>query len=131
VGQLIQADFSLSTVQREIFLGSLNLFAMFGAISSNYFSDHYGRRQTFIVAAIAFIIGISIEALAPNYSVIMFGRSFVGLGVGVGMAVSFVHLGTFAPLFCSNLTLCYPISCLRSIQCTFQKLHRQSTVDIW
>ena len=40
VGPLIQDDFGLSDVQREIFVGSLNFFAMFGALSSNWFSDN-------------------------------------------------------------------------------------------
>jgi fucose permease len=82
VGQVVQDDFGLDNFEREMFVGSLNFFAMFGAISSNYFSDRYGRRQTFIIAAVGFILGIVIECLAPNFSVLMFGRVFVGLGVG-------------------------------------------------
>lgn len=87
VGTLIQEDFNLSNIQREVFVGSLNFFAMFGAFSSNYFSDRYGRRQTFLVAAMGFIFGIIICALSPGFGVLLLGRMFVGLGVGVGMAV--------------------------------------------
>ncbi|CAB9519821.1 Putative polyol transporter 2 [Seminavis robusta] len=97
VGQLIQEDFELSDVQREIFVGSLNFFAMFGAFASNYFSDSYGRRQTFIIAAIGFIFGIIIMSLAPNFGILIFGRVFVGLGVGVGMAVDPVYISEISP----------------------------------
>lgn len=73
---------------QNLIKGSLNFFAMFGAFASNWFSDNYGRRQTFIVAALGFIGGIIVCALSPNFGVLIFGRAFVGLGVGVGMAVS-------------------------------------------
>ena len=99
VGPLIQQDFGLSDVQREIFVGSLNFFAMFGALMSNWFSDHYGRRYTFIVAALGFIGGIIICALSPNFEILIFGRAFVGLGVGVGMAVSTIE-NTCTTLIC-------------------------------
>jgi MFS family permease len=97
VGQLIQEDFELSDIEREIFVGSLNFFAMFGAFFSNWFSDTYGRRQTFLVAAIGFIFGIIVEALAPNFSILLFGRIFVGLGVGIGMAVDPVYISEISP----------------------------------
>ena len=97
VGPLIQDDFGLSDVQREIFVGSLNFFAMFGALLSNVCSDRYGRRQTFILAAIGFIFGIIVESLAPNFTILIFGRIFVGLGVGIGMAVDPVYISEISP----------------------------------
>ena len=41
------------------------------------------------MAAIGFIIGVLIQAFAPSFTILMIGRVFVGLGVGVGLAVSF------------------------------------------
>lgn len=60
---------------------------MFGAFIAQYFTDNYGRRKTFIVAAIGFIIGIAIMSVSNTYELLLFGRFFVGLGVGVGLAV--------------------------------------------
>lgn len=97
VGTLIQEDFALSDFQREIFVGSLNFFAIFGAFLSNVFSDRYGRRQTFIMAAIGFIFGIIVESLAPSFGVLIFGRIFVGLGVGIGIAVDPVYISEISP----------------------------------
>jgi predicted MFS family arabinose efflux permease len=65
------------------------IYKVFGALGSHYFTDRYGRRRTFIVAAIGFIIGVLIQAFAPSFTILMIGRVFVGLGVGVGLAVSF------------------------------------------
>ena len=86
-GQLIQEDLNLTDQERELLIGSLNFWAMFGALSSQFFSDRYGRRKTFIIAAVGFIIGTTIMACSPGYTMLMIGRCFVGLGVGVGMAV--------------------------------------------
>lgn len=61
---------------------------MFGALSAQYVSDTYGRRKTFLVAATGFIFGVVITGIAQTYSVLMLGRMLVGLGVGVGLAVS-------------------------------------------
>jgi predicted MFS family arabinose efflux permease len=61
---------------------------VFGAFAAQYSTDTYGRRKTFIVAAVGFIIGVVVMALSNSYTLLMLGRAFVGLGVGVGLAVS-------------------------------------------
>lgn len=94
--------------QREVFVGSLNLWAskseflgmtktsginrsnsfpVFGALGSTYVTDRYGRRKAFVVAAVLFIVGCIIQTMTGTYSVLMFGRVFVGLGVGFGLAL--------------------------------------------
>jgi hypothetical protein len=88
-GQLVQKEWDLSDFQLEFFIGFLNLFSIFGALFSQYFSDTYGRRYTFVVAAVGFIIGLLIKSMAQSYAMLMVGRALVGLGVGVGLAVSF------------------------------------------
>ena len=87
-GRMIQAQFGLSDEQFEIFIGALNFFSIFGALSSNFFSDRYGRRFTFKLAAIGFVVGLLIQVFGMNYASIMVGRALVGLGVGIGLAVS-------------------------------------------
>jgi predicted MFS family arabinose efflux permease len=49
--------------------------------------EHLTRPSLFQVAAIGFIVGVTIMASAWTYWVLMFGRVFVGLGVGFGLAV--------------------------------------------
>jgi predicted MFS family arabinose efflux permease len=56
---------------------------------SHIFTDRYGRRTTFVAAAFGFIVGLVIMVSSSNYSLLLFGRSFVGLGVGIGLAVRF------------------------------------------
>jgi predicted MFS family arabinose efflux permease len=67
----------------------MNSFVLvFGALSAQYFSDRYGRRSTFFVAAFGFIIGTSVMAASSAYTTLIIGRTLIGLGVGVGLAVS-------------------------------------------
>ena len=87
LGPLIQSDFGLTDLQRELLISSLNFFAMFGALMSNWFSDRFGRRTTFLIASFGFLNGLIIMAFAETYEHIFAGRMMVGLGVGVGFAV--------------------------------------------
>jgi sugar porter (SP) family MFS transporter len=83
--------------QREIFVASLNFWAMFGAVGAQYCTDHYGRRRTFIVAAVGFLIGIVIMVFSNSYQVLLLGRLFVGLGVGVGLAIDPLYIAEVTP----------------------------------
>ena len=61
---------------------------VFGAFLAQCFTDRYGRRTTFFVAAVGFIVGLIIMVVSSTYTFLLLGRSFVGVGVGVGLAVS-------------------------------------------
>lgn len=87
-GILIQRDLGLTDVQRELFVGSLNLWSIFGSLFAHWICDLYGRRHSFKVAAASFIVGLVIMAASGSYALLMVGRVFVGLGVGFGLAVS-------------------------------------------
>ena len=105
-GMLLQESLALTDVQLEVFMGSLNLFAMVGALSSHWISDRLGRRWSFRIAAVVFIFGTVIQSGAGGYASLMFGRAFVGLGVGFGLAVDPVVSSFVAGLFECNLPSC-------------------------
>lgn len=93
----VQEEFGLSLIQREIFVGSINFWAIFGAFSAQYFSDGYGRRSTFLVAAVGFLLGIFVMVVSNSYELLLFGRTFVGLGVGIGLAVDPMYISEMSP----------------------------------
>jgi len=83
---------------------------VFGALGAQYFTDRFGRRSTFIIAAGGFILGVVIQAAAQNYASLMIGRFFVGLGVGTGLAVrnNVLNLCLFHPFWHVLLLSTFP-----------------------
>jgi sugar porter (SP) family MFS transporter len=91
-GQLIQKDFDLTDAQREFFVGSLNFFSIFGSAFSHWISDRFGRRRSFQVAALTFIVGLVIMSVSNSYAVLMVGRAILGLAVGFGLAIDPLYI---------------------------------------
>ena len=50
---------------------------------------YIGRLRTFQLSSVVFILGVVIVCSATEFYTLIFGRLFVGLGVGLGLAVSF------------------------------------------
>ncbi len=96
-GPMLKRGMDLSNVEFEIFTGSLNLFAMIGALFAHSISDRFGRRGAFVVAAAGFIFGVLVMSCAGSYGMLMFGRIFVGLGVGFGLAIDPVYIAEISP----------------------------------
>jgi MFS family permease len=96
-GPKIQRHFNLTDIQLELFLGSINFWSMFGALLAPHITDTYGRRKTFLIAAISFIVGVSIMAPAQSFPTLMIGRFFVGMGVGVGLAIDPLYIAEVSP----------------------------------
>lgn len=96
-GPLVQEDLQLTVPQLEFFLGSINLFAMVGALTAHFISDAYGRRASFITAAVFFIFGVLVVISSKQYEGLMLGRAFVGLGVGFGLAIDSLYIAEISP----------------------------------
>lgn len=96
-GGLVQRDLGLTNVQRELLVGSLNFWSIFGSIFSHWICDAFGRRRSFQVAAINFIVGSLIMATASGFVVLMIGRFFLGIGVGFGLAIDPLYISEMTP----------------------------------
>ena len=133
-GVLIERDLGLSDVQRELFVGSLNFWSLFGSLFAHWICDLYGRRQSFKVAAFSFIIGLAIMAAANGYAMLMVGRVFVGLGVGFGLAVSFEKWSGGHSILMNSIAHLLHYRLLgfsRSTHCIFRKFRLQLIVANW
>jgi fucose permease len=71
----------------------------FGALSSFYISDTFGRRMALIIADAIFIIGSLVQTLiwGGNLSQLYVGRVIGGFGVGLISAVVPTYIGECAP----------------------------------
>eukprot|EP00980_Cylindrotheca_fusiformis_P008727 scaffold1868_cov193-Cylindrotheca_fusiformis.AAC.12 len=97
VGPIVETELDLEPVQRELFVGSLNLWSIFGSMFAHWICDRYGRRRSFIAAAVAFIVGVIVTGIANSYLVLMIGRFITGLGVGFGLAIDPLYIAEVSP----------------------------------
>ena len=95
--KLVQDAMDLTNEQVQMFNGCLNLFAMIGALKSQYISDTLGRRRSFQASSLLFIIGIIPLSMATSFSMLLFGKVFVGLGVGFGLSLDPVYISEISP----------------------------------
>ncbi len=78
----IDKTFHPGTVVIEIITSWVPFGAMVGA-GGRMLTDRYGRGMTIILAAVIFVLGALLEALAPDTVVLVVGRLVLGGGVGI------------------------------------------------
>ena len=71
--------------------------AIVGAAFGGWMNDKFGRKKSILFADILFIIGSLVMALAPNPWVIIVGRIFIGLGVGIVSMTSPLYISEASP----------------------------------
>ncbi|KAL0041564.1 hypothetical protein WJX79_007531 [Trebouxia sp. C0005] len=74
------------------FTGSL------ASIPASYFTQHWGRKGSMIIAGTSFCIGAVCQASAKNtFAPLFLGRIFWGIGVGFGDHCAFIYTAEMAP----------------------------------
>ena len=53
--------------------------------------------MTFLIASGSFLFGSIIQAVSTTFPILLFGRIFIGLGVGVGLAVNPLYIAEVTP----------------------------------
>jgi MFS family permease len=95
---LLASDLLNNSAEKlELFMGSLNLWAILGAFLASLLADQLGRRKSFAVASVGFIIGVACMATAHSFAQLMVGRVLIGLGCGFGFAVDPVYISEISP----------------------------------
>jgi len=93
----IEKDFGLNSFESGLIVAAVPVGAIFGALASGGISDRYGRRRTIMGAAIIFIIGTAIAAIAPDKEVLLAGRIGIGIAIGFASAACPVYISEVAP----------------------------------
>lgn len=75
----------------------LTFLIVWGSLVAHFFTDRYGRRTTFLIAAFGFIFGLIVTSMANGFGILMLGRFFVGTGVGVGLAIDPMYIAEVTP----------------------------------
>ncbi|KAI3698196.1 hypothetical protein L6452_31308 [Arctium lappa] len=71
--------------------------AIVGAAFGGWMNDKFGRKKSILFADILFVMGSLVMALAPNPWVIIVGRIFVGLGIGIVSMTSPLYISEASP----------------------------------
>jgi SP family galactose:H+ symporter-like MFS transporter len=93
----IQRSLKLSPTLVEVVTSWVTLGALAGSLAGGEIADRMGRRKALLAAAGLFAAGAAVEALAPNVTVLVFGRLVVGFGVGVAAVGAPLYAAELAP----------------------------------
>ncbi|MFE1594100.1 sugar porter family MFS transporter [Nocardia sp. NPDC058705] len=90
-------DFGLSQTQVGIITSSLLIGAAIGSITGGWMADRWGRRMTLLFAGCLFFIGAIAQALAPDATVMIITRLFLGVAVGTASLVVPMYVSEISP----------------------------------
>eukprot|EP00612_Vaucheria_litorea_P001025 CAMPEP_0171452226 /NCGR_PEP_ID=MMETSP0945-20130129/415_1 /TAXON_ID=109269 /ORGANISM="Vaucheria litorea, Strain CCMP2940" /LENGTH=512 /DNA_ID=CAMNT_0011976843 /DNA_START=64 /DNA_END=1599 /DNA_ORIENTATION=- len=93
----IGEDLNMTTVQKEMVVGSLNVIAAFGGLIAGKVSDKLGRRPAIALSCIIFMSGALMSSLANTFNILLIGRIITGVGCGCGFVVSPVYITEITP----------------------------------
>lgn len=82
---------------QELIVSAAIAGAIIGAAIGGWANDRFGRKTSIMIADILFFIGAVIMASAPNPTLLIVGRVFVGLGVGMASMTSPLYISEASP----------------------------------
>ncbi|CAN6485800.1 unnamed protein product [Victoria cruziana] len=93
----IRDDFSSVDRRTESIVSMAVAGAIIGAAVGGWANDRFGRRTTILVADFLFFVGDVMMASAPNPGLLIVGRVFVGLGVGMASMTAPLYISEASP----------------------------------
>lgn len=112
VAVCLQREWGISELQQGVYMGSIHFVAAFGALCQQSLSDRLGRRMTLVAAQIVLVVGLLLSVFAQNFIVLLAGRFFLGIGVGLGLAIDPLYVSELAPARTRGMFTSWPeIAC--------------------
>jgi MFS transporter, SP family, galactose:H+ symporter len=93
----IREAFALSATMQGILVAIVLAGAAIGAAGAGFLSDRFGRRRVILAAALLFVLGAVLSALAPGLTVLLGGRFLVGLAIGIASMLTPLYLAEISP----------------------------------
>jgi len=87
----------LSATAQGIVVAVVLLGAAIGAAVAGTLSDRIGRRRVILYAALLFIVGACLSAVASELTLLIIGRLLVGLAIGVASMLTPLYLAEISP----------------------------------
>lgn len=89
--------YNLSSVEIGLITSGSLYGALIGSVLAFNIADFLGRRRELITAAILYLIGALVTALAPDFVVMVIGRFVFGIGIGLAMHAAPMYIAETAP----------------------------------
>lgn len=93
----IREALALSPTMQGIVVAIVLAGAAIGAIVAGTLSDRFGRRRVILAAALLFVVGAVVSALATGLGALLGGRFLVGLAIGIASMLTPLYLAEIAP----------------------------------
>ncbi len=93
----IEARFRLDLLMLQVVTSWVTLGALLGSLVAGELGDRLGRKRTVLAAGALFVLGATLQSLAPDAIVLTVGRLVVGTGVGVAAVVAPLYAAECAP----------------------------------
>ncbi|OMO64710.1 Sugar/inositol transporter [Corchorus olitorius] len=82
---------------QEVIVSMAVAGAIFGAGVGGWINDRFGRKISILIADVLFFVGAILMAVAPAPWMIIIGRIFVGLGVGMASMTAPLYISEASP----------------------------------
>jgi MFS transporter, SP family, galactose:H+ symporter len=93
----VRDHFGLSPFAQGVVVSAMLLGAAGGATVAGRVGERFGRRSSVVIAAIVFVVGALVCALAPTTAVLVIGRVVAGVGVGMASTSAPVYISEVSP----------------------------------
>jgi sugar porter (SP) family MFS transporter len=93
----IREEMKLSASMQGLVVGIALAGAALGAAAAGALSDRLGRRFVILGAALLFIVGAILSAVASQVSTLLFARFLIGVAIGVASMLTPLYLAEISP----------------------------------
>jgi EmrB/QacA subfamily drug resistance transporter len=94
----LMKEFSVSTSEVQWLTTGFMLMTSFLVPISSFLNDRFSRRSLFLTGFFLFLAGIFMDIAARQFQLLLLGRLFQGLGMGIGMPLMFNIILSKTPL---------------------------------
>ncbi|KAI6707992.1 hypothetical protein PZA11_004284 [Diplocarpon coronariae] len=97
---------NVSPAQSSLIVAILSAGTFFGALLAAPMGDRLGRRISLIIAVAIFSLGVLLQTVAMTITLLVLGRFFAGLGVGVVSVLVPLYQSEMAPKWVRGTLVC-------------------------
>lgn len=111
-------------IMNELFVAILAPGAMVSSLVGGWAADRFGRKKVLILSDVFFAAAATMMSLASSYTMMLVGRAFLGVGIGMGFVVFPAYIAEVSPanvrgalVTCQEVAQC--IGCLAAYAAAF------------